>query len=74
MADKRRNGKTTLREARDRRGLSREKVGAMTGRSSKTLERWEDPEKRPRHMKRYVLEELAEIYGINVDDLEEAAA
>lgn len=60
-----------LREARDYLGLSREKVAAKVGISSKTLERWEKGET---PVKRYQLQQLAEVYGVSVDDLEKAAA
>lgn len=58
----RRNDKLTLREARTRTGLSREKVAPQVGISSKTLERWE---KNETPAKRYIVERLAVIYGVD---------
>lgn len=56
----------TLREARDQAGKSREKVARELGISAKTLERWEDPERRPGRIDRDILLELARIYGVPV--------
>lgn len=56
-----------LRQARERTGLSREKVAPQVGISSKTLERWERGDTSP---KRYIVERLAVIYGITVDAIE----
>jgi transcriptional regulator with XRE-family HTH domain len=64
-----------LRAARDDLGLSREKVAAQLGVSSKTIERWEKGEP---SAPRYRLIELAPIYGVPVEALiaepEEAVA
>ena len=62
----------SLREARERTGLSREKVGARIGVSSRTIERWENPGQRPVRFKRYKLVQLAELYGVGIDELIEA--
>lgn len=60
---------TPLREARDNTGLSRERVAALLDppTSSKTIERWEEP---GTNVKRWRLKQLAEIYGVAVDALE----
>lgn len=54
------NGTVSLREARERTGLSREKVAAQVGITSKTLERWE----KGAPAKRYIVDQLAVIYGV----------
>jgi len=56
----------TLREARERTGLSRERVAAWAGISSKTLERWEKGVTPP---KQYVVDRLAALYRVNPEDL-----
>jgi transcriptional regulator with XRE-family HTH domain len=58
-----------LRELRTGLGLSREKVAARLGVSSKTIERAEQGAR----VKRAFLIELAELYGVRLDELEEAA-
>ena len=60
-----------LREARDYTGLSREKVAAQIGVSSKTIERWENG---TTPVKRYQLRRLADIYGVPAKSLEDAVA
>jgi transcriptional regulator with XRE-family HTH domain len=57
-----------LREAREFTGLSREKVAAEIGVSSKTIERWENGLS---PVKRYRLKRLADIYGVPVAALED---
>jgi transcriptional regulator with XRE-family HTH domain len=64
------NGKVTLLEARTNTGLSREKVAAQVDISSKTLERWE---KGKTPAKRYIVNRLAVIYGVDPDAIELAA-
>jgi len=58
---------TPLRAARDRLGLPRERVTAQLDPpiSSKTLERWEAGTE----VKLWRLQQLATIYGVNVEDL-----
>ncbi len=55
-----------LRQARDFTGLSREKVAAQLGISSKTLERWE---KGTTSAKRYQLVRLAALYEVPLEQL-----
>lgn len=57
-----------LQAVRVSRGLSREKVAAKVGFSSKQLERWE---KGTTPTKRMHLLALAEVYGVTVEELEE---
>lgn len=59
-----------LQAVRSARGLSREKVGARIGYSAKQIERWE---KGVTPVKPMHLMALAEVYGVDVTDLEEAA-
>ncbi len=60
----------SLRQAREFTGLSREKVAAELGISSKTLERWEKGDSPvPRHK----LRELAEVYRVQLNELGVAA-
>jgi transcriptional regulator with XRE-family HTH domain len=49
-----------LRAARESTGLSREKVAALVGVTSKTIERWE----KGAAVKPYRLKQLAEVYGL----------
>lgn len=58
---------TQLRAAREYTGLSREKVAARIGCSAKTIERWE---KGKTPVRRYHLLALAEVYGVDVEELE----
>lgn len=60
----------SLLEARKNTGLSREKVAAQVSISSKTLERWE----KGAPAKRYIVAQLAVIYGVDPDAIELAAA
>jgi transcriptional regulator with XRE-family HTH domain len=62
----RQGSKLTLREARDRKGLSREKVAARISLSSKTLERMEKSNSGRLH----VVEQLAEVYGLPLRRIE----
>jgi DNA-binding transcriptional regulator YiaG len=64
--------KTPLRAARDKKGLSRERVCVTLNPpiSSKTLERWEEPGYR---VPEWRLDQLALIYGVKVRRLQEAA-
>jgi transcriptional regulator with XRE-family HTH domain len=55
-----------LRAARDATGLSREKVAAALGVSSKTIERWEQGRS---PVKRYQLKRLADLYDTPVGTL-----
>lgn len=64
VAMSRRNGTVSLWEARTRTGLSREKVAPQVGISSKTLERWE---KGQTPAKRYIVDRLAVIYGVDAE-------
>jgi transcriptional regulator with XRE-family HTH domain len=61
-----------LRPVRDRLGLPRERVAAKLDPpiSSKTLERWEAGETKP---KLYRLQQLAVIYGVDIAELGTAA-
>ncbi len=61
----------SLRQARDFHGLSREKVAALIGVSSKTIERWENG---TTPAKRYQLARLAAVYGVPVEQLTEEVA
>jgi ribosome-binding protein aMBF1 (putative translation factor) len=63
---------SVLREARDATGLSRERVAAQLDPpiSSKTLERWENGAT----VKRWRLQQLAEVYGVSLHSLSEKAA
>ncbi len=56
----------SLRQAREFTGLSREKVAAELGISSKTLERWE---KGITPTKRYQLVRLAALYSVPLEQL-----
>lgn len=58
------NGTISLLEARTRTGLSREKAAARVNISSKTLERWEKGET---PAKRYVVDQLAVVYGVEAE-------
>jgi transcriptional regulator with XRE-family HTH domain len=60
-----------LWDARIGTGLSREKVAASLGVSSKTIERWE---RGTSPVKRYQLIRLAELYGVAIASLEEPVA
>jgi transcriptional regulator with XRE-family HTH domain len=59
---------TNLRAVRDRLGLPRERVASKLepAISSKTLERWEAGETKP---KLYRVQQLAELYGVDVSEL-----
>lgn len=59
---------SALRAARDKQGLSRERVAAQLDPpiSSKTLERWEAP---GAGVKRWRLEQLAILYGCEVAEI-----
>lgn len=57
----------TLQEAREQYGLSREKVAARIGVSSKTIERWE---KGSTPIRRYQLLALADLYGVDPETVE----
>lgn len=61
-----------LREARDRTGLSRERVAAQLDPpvSAKTVDRWE----RGANVKGWRLKQLAKIYEVTPDELREKVA
>jgi DNA-binding XRE family transcriptional regulator len=65
-----RQSTVTLLQARKNTGLSREKVAPQVGISSKTLERWE---KGMTPAKRYIVAQLAVIYGVDADAIEVVA-
>lgn len=69
----RHNGATPLRQARDRKDLSREKVAVALEPpvSAKTIERWEMPGTR---VKVWRLEQLAAIYQCSVESLVDGKA
>ena len=58
-----------LRIARERTGLSREKVAAQLDISSKTVERWEKGTQK-RRIKRSYLKQLADLYEVTLEELE----
>lgn len=59
-----------LQQIRQQRHLSRRQVASVIGYSEKQLERWE---KGVTRIKRGQLLMLAEVYGVDVSDLEVAA-
>lgn len=68
MSDRARKGRLTLREAREKRVISRERVAAKVDISTKTLERYEGGKIPARGIEPGLLESLADIYGIGPED------
>lgn len=64
--------KTPIQQARERAGLSRAKAAAALDISERTLYRWEQ-DQRVRPLGTIHLRALADLYGVPLADLEEAA-
>lgn len=62
--------KMTLRQARERSGLGRERAIRELDISSKTLERWEKLNRAPA----WQVAKLAKLYGVRVSQIEYEAA